>query len=822
MAELPEFKRKEQLQPTAQPMGFDTALTKVAAAGNFLTNIGSEVAIRSSVGRAEIQGAEYGKNPSGELLPALNQTDEAFNKAYRTTAAATLTLQADKLLSDSLIEVAKAPKLTPDLLDSFNKNVEEGIESIVGQAPSLDQQGLRQSLQANLLNANNRLQGKMIEQQKTDSKDTFAAYSSKETSEIFDVAAGGDVTGSVAKFEGFKANVQGQIDSGLLSKFDGQALINAAKITMLTGREYKKAMDADAKGELDVFLSDFAKKQPEDMSPTEWVEVGKNLLNLVSLNDRAEAKNQATLVSESNLRIARGDVDAESIARYQQEMTPDNYNNFLTRYNISLQKNKEAQEQVNYVLNNWDKPGALAHSDPKTINKAFEQMYTDLMNNTGVDAWTAKTLIASSAVVPVPGFIDEMNAMALSGVPEAMTDALHGMQAINSQRPGNLRGLTQDARNMLAMYSQSRAGGQSDVVAAETATKQVLEADQTELNRRKEIWAAQEESIFGFRDAKLSKSAFKMLGVSDKELVDPLGTAISFKTRLRNNFYALGNIEAAKKATVDEFNASHDFSYVNGKKMYVFLPVERVLDITKNELPFVYKQLNTQVEAQVSRFNKLYDSKQSDFKYEFVKNKNISNDQYLNAKTRLEEILKTTDFASQLVLGEEIFDKGGKPELLMEMFALQKTIKAYENPERPLITRIDRDGNKTDFFVNIYAQSEGDLYSGMPVYNVQLESLDGAVQEFIGVNGFMGRNVLYVPNPEQLARDYTEYLDIQAAGGNKAVLEMKKQFQERNEKVKKKIADKKAKSDSNETVIVNPDGNVEITQDDNPTDDGAS
>ena len=179
MAELPEYKRNEGLQPATGNPDFVAAAKQQAAAGNVLTNIGSEVAIRSSIARSELAGIEAGKTPGGDLFPAFNKTDEAFQKAYRTTAEATLALQGEQLLQNGLITLSKADKITPALISDFSTSMLKGIEDISAQAPSVDRTAINQTLKLALLKTEGKLNDKLITQQKEEIKDNFMAYSSR-------------------------------------------------------------------------------------------------------------------------------------------------------------------------------------------------------------------------------------------------------------------------------------------------------------------------------------------------------------------------------------------------------------------------------------------------------------------------------------------------------------------------------------------------------------------------------------------------------------------------------------------------------------------
>jgi hypothetical protein len=804
MAETPEFKRQETLQPATSPLPFGQAGRELGQAGNFLSAIGSDVAIRASVARAERAGVEFGKDPSGDLLPALNKTDEAFQTAYRNTALQTLSVQGDKLLSDSLTTISSANKLSPELIGDFRSSMDKGIEQIVSQAPLVDQEVLRTKLNSSAILAQGKLEARLIKEQKEDLQDTFATYAQQASSEIFDIASVGEIEAAKAQLEIFNASVRNQVESGLLSKLDGESLIKSTRITFLTGREFAKAMEEQKNGNLDTFLSEYGKKPPEDMTPSEWVDVGKNLLQLVQLKDSTDAKNQSLLVSEGNLRIAQDDVDAETILRFQREMSPTNFNNFLTQKTIADQRKKDNQEDVQFVLDNWGNAGALANVDRKALEKAFQINWQDIANKTGVDAFTAKTLTAAGAATPITSYINELNAMAINGTPEARDAASRAIKTINQQNPGNLQGLSSDAENYLTMFDQARTGGQDIVQASETATKAVLDIDKAEQDRRKEQWTLFETS--SLKNNKTWGTRAKLdLGLSQKVIVDDEALGVAYKNALKSNYLSIGNIEAAKTKAIKQIMSTHDVSKANGKEQFLFKPIERVLNITEKQLPFVYSQMAEQVKAQVNEFNKLYESGQSDFKYVFKEGSSVSFEEYNKAKEDLKKALEGTNEFRELILGAAEARLGRKHQPIYDITALKSKIASYEEPGLPQIERVYRHGEPEVFSLNIYA-SDLTAYNGMQVYNVMLQGAQGDPEEFIGANALLGRSVFYIPNETKFREDYLKYIESSNSGDAKAVKEMQKQFDEHKRKANERIEKDKKGTE----IIVDNSGNIGV------------
>ena len=811
MADLPEYKRGEQLQPATTDVAFLKAAERQASAGNLLTNIGADIGLRAGIARSEQAGTELGKNPHGDLLPAMNKTDEAFQKAYRTTAQATLTLQGEELLSKGLTTINQANKLTSDLIENFSATMQKGMNEIASNAPQMDREAINQNLKLGLITAEGKLQAKLAQQNKEELKDNFAAYSQTTTNTIFDVTTSGDEAGGRQLFENYKQTVEAQIESGLLSKLDGQSLINTARTTYLTGREFAKAQDAKDKGELDKFLSDYGKKKPDDMSNTEWVQVGKDLLTLVNFQDTADAKNQALLVSEGNLRIADNSVTQDDVARYREEMSERNFNNFMTSYIIAQRKDKDNAEEIQFALDNWGNAGALANVDNKAIEKAFQVQYQDLQQKTGLDEFTAKTLTAAAASTPVTSFINELNAMALSGTPESREAARNAIKTVNQQKPGNLKGLSDDAENMLLMFDMARQGGQDINQANETATKAVLDIDKAELERRNTIWTTIEDKVTK-GNGTWAKTAKNDLGLSSNVIVDDVALGVAYKAALKSSFISIGNLETAKAKANKYIMATHDVTRANGSAQFVFKPIERVLGITYKQLPFVYSQVSEQVNAQVEAFNKLYESGQSDFKYELVESSKISFEEYTAAQDELKKALEGTSEFKELILGAAEARLGRIHKPIYDITALKAKIASYEQPGLPQIKRVYRHGEPEVFALNIYA-NDLTAVNGMQVYDVMLQGTDSdSPEEFIGANNMLGRSVFYIPNETKFHEDYIKYIETSSSGDAKAVKEMQEQMKEHQRKAKERIEREKGPaSDRKGTeIIVDNAGNIGV------------
>ena len=255
--------------------------------------------------------------------------------------------------------------------------------------------------------------------------------------------------------------------------------------------------------------------------------------------------------------------------------------------------------------------------------------------------------------------------------------------------------------------------------------------------------------------------------------------------------------------------ATHDYTRANGDKQFVFKPIERVLNITDRQMPFVYRQMNEQVKAQVTQFNKLYESGQSDFKYEFKESKNVSFEEYTQAQNDLKKALENTTEFKELLLGAAQARKGQVNTNAYNIAELKGKIASYEQPGLPQIQRVYKKGEPENFSLNIYA-SDLTAPNGMQVYDVMLKDEQGNVVDFIGANALLGRSVFFIPDEKKFRKDYLEFVETSSSGDAKAVRQMQEEF-----KANRRMAEEKVKQARDAEVITDNDGNVGIEDDSN-------
>ena len=189
-----EIKTLEPVQTlaiTTQPQNYVNAMTQLASSSTLLGNLGVKMAQNASQTYQQLRGIEAGKEPSGNLLPPITDADAAFVKGYSAQAEQTLGLQAQQLLQKGQLELSKNYQLSNSSIQSYSKNMQQGLQQIIEQAPYTIKSNLANQytakLEQNVFSLNNQL----ISQQKRQEKQNSDLYLANQAKNITDLALSG-------------------------------------------------------------------------------------------------------------------------------------------------------------------------------------------------------------------------------------------------------------------------------------------------------------------------------------------------------------------------------------------------------------------------------------------------------------------------------------------------------------------------------------------------------------------------------------------------------------------------------------------------------
>jgi hypothetical protein len=161
--------RREKIQSASIP-DFQGTLDKYGEATNWMSEVGSLVAQKSSDAIATKLGGELGKNPQGELGPSFTNFDKELAQSYAVQAQSTLGLQAHKLIMQSNLELAQQPRLSSEMIAKTQQSTFQGLEKIFSLAPESVRPHLEHQYGSIMINQNEHLVERMLREQKEDQR----------------------------------------------------------------------------------------------------------------------------------------------------------------------------------------------------------------------------------------------------------------------------------------------------------------------------------------------------------------------------------------------------------------------------------------------------------------------------------------------------------------------------------------------------------------------------------------------------------------------------------------------------------------------------
>lgn len=779
MAEIPVFENREQVETNLGVTGFAEAASK---SESLLSVAGNALATGAAMQQAEIEGIRSGANPDGRTPLVITASDQQFYNAYRNQANASLTLQASTLINSGIAELQKAPKLTPELLESFNNNVQSGLENIIQAAPAVDRERLRVNLSAEMLQTNNKLQTRLLEQQQAEMADTHGLYVAQATENIFSFSAEGDDESAAQALSDLVQSNQQAVDNGIMTAKAAWASDDAAYIQYLTGKEFKKANEARINGKLSDYLEEFSKGPRDGMTEAEWVKVGSNLLKLVGQQDRLSSKYQSELWAQGMRAIADGSINQDMINHLEKNMDPVSFDQFMVSYLGSSNKAAQQQARVDFIIGNKKNPTVLADATPTDLNAAWTQEYRNkMLADENIDEWTAKVLSASEFASSIPDFINQVSALSKTGDATSIEAALWARDTVNNQSPLGMSTLDKQADAVLDTYKDV-VGFMGKEKAAEYATKKILGTDAREEEALKLQSAKVQQKYFGSSHTPtgqlngLERGASKITGHDISKFRYPEQVAVNVKKMFLANFELYKDEAQAIERTRKEFNAMYGLSSVNSatrtlfgnpRKFYELYPIEQVMayqnvPLDENSLTFVHAQIAQQAQEYVNQANQAIEGSGIGVKYSIVNPPEVSLEDYKAAKAELEKEIKASPSTSTFLFGDA--PSHLPKEKRRKINALRETIRIFENPGKSMMqVTYDNGAPPDNYLMTITADDRVDNFASRPVYNVGFQDLSGVTIQPINLAGFGSQRMLYIPNPEALSESISNMI---AASGD--------------------------------------------------------
>jgi len=748
--EIQPISRTTQIKGDVPFQDFQRVLSDIGTSSNVLGQMGADIAQKSSNLFSENAGYESGKNPHGDLLPSLTKSDEHFALAYKTQSQATLGNLLSSMTSDSQLELAKAGKLTPELIQSYQDNMQKGADEILESAPGEVKNTLENNFASSLIRTTGELKQKLFTQQKSDTYKSQASWNNSESKEIYEASKasasiGGDLNEALSRLENVKSSNKTQVETGIFTKEQEPILNQQSKLSMLYGKYDGLALKAESDGNLDEFMFNLGSKKPVDLNFKEWDQVLSSVSSFVSRRESAKSRNQASLIAKFNEADSRFSVTPSMMAELKDKLNDSQYNHLMFQHNIKLNKLNSNLDKIKTGVSVW------------TDSKGFNQLSNNIKDksfNTIVDQSSKdrpelplseiEQAVIMSAAGPVPKYTSKISSDLASGNADKMMSASLAVENIHRYHANNLP-LSQDSQNALSNFN-SRASQHGDIIKAAEEAHQLVYSPTIEQKD------AGHSAVVKFKKEHLRSSnqsirfAMDILGVSPSEMLNPEAITNAVVNGFNSNLILQGgDVEAAKDATKKSFKRTYGVSNVNGNNQLMYMPIEKVLNIGKDSASTINSDLASQLNEQFKELKSLFDEKDSKVSqyYRITKMPNI--DEALKASLRYNSPINK-DASSEA----EFFSSIKNDSKILHDFTKNPIIE---------VEQVNRNNDVHKFNIAIQASplmtiSNVGQNQFLGNYDVKLVSENGRAMPLTGASSSTVNGIHFRPNATKILEHY--------------------------------------------------------------------
>lgn len=624
---VPVYERKVSAETASIP-DFGSTYREMGASQNTLSAIGAKVTQSASNQMASQLGYESGKTPHGDLLPPITEFDKTFADSYHAQSAATLTVQADNLLTNADIEMSKPNKLTPGLIESTNNQLRSGLQQIAAQAPTAIKGKLEAEFASQLMSQNHKYATKMIGQQREEQKNNMIAGIAAATRNAYELSSNGDEKGAQLAVEKAKAMSESAAANNFITKEEANVSAQSARQAYLTGKYTNEAISAQKNGKLDEFDKNLADK-PAGMTNKEHYTTIAQVQEQMNYRQTLLKQNENLLTAKMNNRIASdvGNITGAELEGYRGQVSPIEFEQTKLRYINALKANSKANEDVNEAIRGFTNPDVMAHVSDKAKNDAYDKNVQATLNNakakgSEMSLEDAQTQVAASAGSVIPAFKNSVQFKLLSGNPQYIEAGGKQMETLYGMGAGHaLEGLSEDAKTLYDVYSSFRDSMQPTDAARE-ATNAVLNQDPAMKIVNQEKWNdyVKTSTAGGIPVTEFALAKFDM---KTEQFINPsaaqvYGTNILSKYK---SYYMIsnGNEAVARRMTQKFIDQNYGQTYVNGEPFTTLHPIEKLFgDTTGATVPFIHQDLENQLSTKFQATKEMYRQNKTNEYWEVV------------------------------------------------------------------------------------------------------------------------------------------------------------------------------------------------------------
>jgi hypothetical protein len=563
---------------------FQGAVSNYAAATNWMSTMGSYVATKAANERAKQLGTELGKNPQGDVGIPLTEFDEVMQKSYDTQAQATLGLQASKLISDSNLEAASAPRMSSDLIAQTNKKITIGLQNIFKYAPADVRTNLEHQYGGMQISQVHDLGTRLIREQREDRKNN-TDYAIQNNAEIAYTAGlkGDEKTGQTAIKNSVNL-VNSDVGANVRNKADAKERADTVRKSFESGKVIHDYEKAKAEGKEAEFTKSIADRKYK-INDVDYNAVTNNLLQYVNHQNNLRSEYESLKLAQYDVALKKDPSSFEAnnlLSEIREQLSPLDYQRSVLKQLTALKQNDADQAETTLLKGGWSRAEVFSRADQKVINKSFDDQVRNNVTNGNMQLDEAESVVASQAAGPVPRFTNLLNTKLSSINPADIESGLRQMNYLyDAGKGGNLSGVKDEAKAMAGKYQALRRAYPPQE-AAKMAYESVYNRTPEQDKILKEKW-----SNFYQKTIKQNPLSYysSLAGFNSSDLSDPIGFQDQTNNLMQTYFDVThGDIEQAQEMVTRDIASTYGDTFVNGVRQVTYFPIEKIVELPTNDV----------------------------------------------------------------------------------------------------------------------------------------------------------------------------------------------------------------------------------------------
>lgn len=626
--DAPVYQRTTAIQPGVGVQDFGGVAREYAESTNMLSAIGAKVATTASNELATQLGAEAGKNPKeGTLLLPITEFDKNFAASYTTQAQTTLGLQANKLITDSNIALASAPRVTPEMLADQQQQVGIGLQKIIAMAPASIRAQMEMQYGSIQMSQNEHVTNRMISEQRQDRKNHSLYADQLDAENAYALERSGNSAAADQLVSQAINRNNSNVSSFIYDEQLAKTSVDTIRQSKLRGRADREYDAANDRGEGEQHIRSLDHK-PAGMSDPDYQVYVQSTLARAQQVQALRAQDEQLKTARMNVMIAKdpNGVTGTMLQDYYDSVSPIQGAKMELNYIQSMKAFNKESGDATTAESNWGDPAALARVGTQGINKAFDNLTTKYMQKmesmgSPMTRDEAEVQVAAAAGTEVPVFKDSVEGKLKSGNPAYIESGSHQIHMLQQMSAGHaLAGLSDAAKVMDAKYESLKKSLPATEAAREATNVAYNQTTQMQ-KENKERWSNylasqtkdKSDVDFALETVGLSRDKFLTTSSANMYAADIL--------EQYSTYYQLsnGDAEVASKIVKRYVAENWGDTGVNGGNSVTLHPLEKVLGYSTNDVvPYIHQDLINYMEPRFKATKEAYDKGASNDYWETV------------------------------------------------------------------------------------------------------------------------------------------------------------------------------------------------------------